>query len=290
MLIQWFPGHMAKARRLLKEQLSVIDLVIEIRDARVPRSSGNRELTELCGGKPRIIVLNKSDLADPVMTDRWRARLEQEAEGVIAFNSLRPLKGVDRVLEMAAGVGTADSEKRKKQGLRPRPVRAMVTGIPNAGKSSFINALVRRGSARTGNRPGVTRGNQWVRLLKDLELMDTPGILWPRFEDPRVGERLAFTGAIPENVYDTTEGAALLAEILHRRYPGALKRYGIEAFEGTGHDLLEEIGRKRSFTGKGGEVQMERTGLKLLHDFQSGSLGRITLDDPEEEETPDADH
>ncbi len=285
MNIQWYPGHMAKARRLLKEQLQVVDLVLEIRDARIPRSSANGELAQLIGNKPRIIVLNKEDLADPALTEAWVRILEEDVQAVIPFNSLAPKGGTARVMDACRRSALKTMETRKRKGLRPRAVRAMVIGIPNVGKSSLINGLVRKGSARTGNKPGVTRGNQWVRILKDLELMDTPGILWPKFESETTGERLAFTGAISERIFDVEEAGRLLAAALADRAPGALTGvYGELDLTVSPEELLLQIGRNRSFLGKDGEVTIDRTALKLLHDYQAGRLGRITLDLPGEEE------
>ena len=287
MRIQWYPGHMAKAKRLLQEQIKAVDLIIEIRDARIPVSSTNQDLLQLTGDKPRIIVLNKSDLADSERLSEWEKILKDQAFAVVRVNSLQR-KGVKAVVAKCQEASKGMLEKRKKKGLLPRAVRAMVLGVPNVGKSSFINAMVKKGSAKTGNKPGVTRGNQWVRILKDIELMDTPGILWPRFEDEQTGEYLAFTGAISERIFDVEEAAHQLIDLLVREYPDTLKSfYGLEDEEGESYMILSRIGEKRHFLDKKGEVQTERTALRMLHDFQEGKLGRFTLDDPQEEPSAD---
>ena len=282
MHIQWYPGHMAKAKRLLKEQIKAVDLIIEIRDARIPLSSTNQDLLELTGEKPRIIVLNKSDLADPNRTTEWENILKKEAFAVVRVNSLER-KGTKTVVAKCQEASKTMLEKRTNKGLLPRAVRAMVLGIPNVGKSSFINAMVNKGSARTGNKPGVTRGNQWVRLLKNIELLDTPGILWPRFEDPKTGEYLAFTGAISEKIFDIEEASFQLITLLKDEHPGTISTfYGIEDEEGKAYEVLARIGEKRHFLDKKGTVQTERTAYRILHDFQEGKLGTFTLDNPKE--------
>ncbi len=282
MHIQWYPGHMAKAKRLLIEQIKVVDLIIEIRDARIPISSTNQDLLELTGDKPRIIVLNKSDLADPNRTSEWEHILKKEAFAVVRVNSL-DRKGTKTVVAKCQEASKGMFEKRASKGLLPRAVRAMVLGIPNVGKSSFINAMVKKGSARTGNKPGVTRGNQWVRLLKNIELLDTPGILWPRFEDQRTGEYLAYTGAISEKTFDIEEVALRLIKLLKDEYPGTISSfYGLDSEEGEPYMVLDNVGEKRHFLDKKGAVQTERTAYRMLHDFQEGKLGNYTLDNPKE--------
>lgn len=282
MHIQWYPGHMAKAKRLLKEQIKAVDLIIEIRDARIPISSTNQDLLKLTGDKPRIIVLNKSDLADPNRTTEWEHILKKEAFAVVRVNSL-DRKGTKTVVTKCQEASKGMLEKRANKGLLPRAVRAMVLGIPNVGKSSFINAMVKKGSARTGNKPGVTRGNQWVRLLKNIELLDTPGILWPRFEDQRTGEYLAYTGAISEKTFDIEEVALRLIKLLKDEYPGTISSfYGLDSEEGEPYMVLDNVGEKRHFLDKKGTVQTERTAYRMLHDFQEGKLGTYTLDNPKE--------
>ena len=281
MNIQWYPGHMAKAKRLLQEQIQAVDLIIEIRDARIPVSSTNNDLLKLIGEKPRIVVLNKVDLAEERRLSKWENILRKDAFAVVRVDSLKR-QGIKTVVSKCQEASASMQEKRKKKGLLPRAVRAMVIGIPNVGKSSFINAMVKKGSAKTGNRPGVTRGNQWVRILKDIELLDTPGILWPKFEDERTGEFLAFTGAISEKIYDVEEAALQLINLLVQEYPGTLRNhYHLDDETELAYETLEAIGRKRNFLDRNRQVQTQRTALRLLHDFQEGKLGCFTLDNPE---------
>lgn len=278
MQIQWYPGHMAKAKRLLKEQLKLVDLVIEVLDARIPRSSSNPELAKLVGAKPRIIVLNKEDLAEAEENIKWINYFKNNGILAVKMNSTNR-KGVN-VLSQA--IKKAVSERQRKlvaKGLLPRPARAMVVGIPNVGKSSLINNLVQKGSAKTGDKPGVTKGQQWIRLLSDLELLDTPGLLWPKFEDPQVGFHLALTGAISDQVFDVTEVAAQFLEFLRDSYPSVLsQRYKLEKLEGDNYYLLEQIGRKRGLLRAGEVVELEKTAFMLLQEFRQGRLGRITLE------------
>lgn len=281
MHIQWYPGHMAKAKRLLKDQIKAVDIVIEIRDARIPFSSTNQDLITLIGDKPRIVVLNKVDLADIKRLNAWEKILRQDAFAVIKADSLQR-KGMKSVLVNCQEASKEMLKKRTQKGLLPRAVRAMVIGIPNVGKSSFINAMVKKGSAKTGNKPGVTRGNQWVRILNDIELLDTPGILWPRFENQKTGEYLAYTGAISEKIFDVEEASLQLISMLRDEYPGMLTSfYGLDSEDNKNYIILNDIGMKRFFLDKKGEVQTERTALRLLHDFQEGKLGNYTLDKPE---------
>ncbi len=280
MHIQWYPGHMAKAKRLLAEQLKAVDVILEIRDARIPFSSANQDLIALAQYKPRIIILNKVDLCDLDRLIPWEKKFKETAFAVIRTDSLQR-KGIKEVMQAVHLAGKEIMAKRVAKGLLPRPVRAMVIGIPNVGKSSFINAMVKRGSTRTGNKPGVTKGNQWVRLLSNIELMDTPGILWPRFEDPQIGEYLAFTGAISERIFNIEEAADRLIDFLRTHYPLTLNRvYGVQHLDRENHYILEEIGSSCRFLDKKGEIEMERTSLKLLHDFQTSKMGCFTLDDP----------
>lgn len=278
MQIQWYPGHMAKAKRLLKEQLKLVDLVIEVLDARIPRSSSNPEFANLVGKKPRIIVLNKEDLAEAEENIKWINYFQTNGFLAIKMNSTNR-KGVDVLFQT---IKKAVSERQKNlvaKGLLPRPTRAMVVGIPNVGKSSLINNLVQRGSAKTGKKPGVTKGQQWIRLLPDLELLDTPGLLWPKFEEPQVGFHLALIGAISDQVFDVTEVAVKFIEFLRNVYPSALiQRYKLERLEGDSYLLLEQIGRKRGLIGTGGTVEIDKAALTLLQDFRQGKLGRITLE------------
>ena len=282
MNIQWYPGHMTKTRRQIEADLKQVDAVCEIVDARIPMSSRNPDIDTLCGGKPRLLVLNRMDLADPGATKKWASFFQKKGMTVIATDC-KTRKGIG---DFTPAVRSACAEKLQRDAKRGmnRPLRVMVVGIPNVGKSTLINQVSGRKGAKAENRPGVTRGKQWVSMEGGLQLLDTPGILWPKFEDPKVGMMLAYTGAVKEGVMDIEELACHLVELLHRFYPQALQeRYRVEAPEGTpGWVLLEEAGRKRGYLVSGGEVHMERMAKVLLDEFRSGKLGRFTLEMPEE--------
>ncbi len=282
MNIQWYPGHMTKTRRQIEADLKQVDAVCEIVDARIPLSSRNPDIDTLCGGKPRLLVLNRMDLADPGATKKWASFFQKKGMTVIATDC-KTRKGIG---DFTPAVRSACAEKLQRDAKRGmnRPLRVMVVGIPNVGKSTLINQVSGRKGAKAENRPGVTRGKQWVSMEGGLQLLDTPGILWPKFEDPKVGMMLAYTGAVKEGVMDIEELACHLVELLHRFYPQALQeRYRVEAPEGTpGWVLLEEAGRKRGYLVSGGEVHMERMAKVLLDEFRSGKLGRFTLEMPEE--------
>ena len=269
--VQWFPGHMKKAERMMQESLRLVDVVCELADARIPRASRNPDLDEIIAGrKPRLLILNRSDQADPRVTALWREHYS--AEGVAFMecdaSSGRGVKGFSQALR---GL-------RQKQG----PLRAMVVGVPNVGKSTFINRVAGRRTAAVSDRPGVTRGKQWITVDNQLELLDTPGILWPRFDDPAVGERLAFTGAVKDNILDREDLAAKLLVTLRESYPDALReRYRIEPDAALqGWELLEACARKRGFLMARGEVDTERMAAILLDEFRGGKLGRISLERP----------
>lgn len=282
MNIQWYPGHMTKTRRQIEADLKQVDAICEIVDARIPLSSRNPDIDTLCGGKPRLLVLNRKDLADPIATKRWASFFQKKGMTVIATDC-KTRKGIG---DFTPAVRAACAEKLQRDAKRGmnRPLRVMVVGIPNVGKSTLINQVSGRKGAKAENRPGVTRGKQWVSMEGGLQLLDTPGILWPKFEDPEVGMMLAYTGAVKEGVMDIEELACHLMELLHRFYPQTLQeRYKVEAPEGTpGWVLLEEAGRKRGYLVSGGEVHMERMAKVLLDEFRSGKLGRFTLEMPEE--------
>ena len=282
--IQWFPGHMTKAQRMIEEHMKQVDAVCEILDARIPMASRNPDIDRLAGDKPRIVVLNRTDLADPKATARWHAAFQRQGMTVLETDS-RSGKGVNG---FAGAVRTALRDKIEAyaaKGQVGRPMRVMVLGIPNVGKSTFINKVARRKAAAAGDRPGVTRGKQWITVDQGLLLLDTPGILWPKFEDPEVGMRLAYTGAVKEDVIDTETLACHFMELLAKFYPQTLlERYKLEAPESAdGYDLLQLAGKKRGYLVSGGEVNTERMAKALMDDYRSGKLGKLTLESPEEQ-------
>ena len=291
MNIQWYPGHMTKTRRQIQADLKQVDLVAEIIDARIPISSRNPDIDELVWEKPRLIVLNRADQADPAMNKAWSDWFRQKGWSVLETNA-RDGKGVG---QFSAAIKTALKEKLeqwKAKGLVGRPVRAMVVGVPNVGKSTFINQVAKKKSAKAGNKPGVTRGKQWVSVDAGLELLDTPGILWPKFEDETTGIHLAFTGAVKDEIMDLETLACHLIELLAKRYPQALlERFKVEVDpEQPGWELLEQCGRKRGFLISGGEVDTERMARILLDEYRSGKLGRITFESPQDAESVEAGH
>lgn len=282
MNIQWYPGHMTKTRRQIEADLKLVDAVCEIVDARIPISSRNPDIDAICGSKPRIIVLNRKDLADPAATQKWTAYFRKKGMSVLATDC----KSKQGIGEFTPAARTACAEKLQRDAARGmnRPLRVMVVGIPNVGKSTLINQISGRKGAKAENRPGVTRGKQWVTVDSGLQLLDTPGILWPKFEDPEVGMMLAYTGAVKEGVIDLEELACRLMELLHKYYPQTLlERYKVDAPEGTpGYELLEMAGRKRGFLLARGEIHTERMAKVLMDEFRSGKLGKFTLEIPED--------
>jgi len=282
MAIQWFPGHMAKTRRILTENLKLIDIVIELLDARIPKSSKNPEIDGIIKTKPRVIALNKSDLADEKVLREWSKWYGENGYTCIFIDSIKG-KGINELKSRMRNMMKEKIEREKQKGRLFRPIRTMVVGIPNVGKSSFINKIAGRASAVTGDRPGVTRGKQWIRLNEEIELLDTPGILWPKFEDERVGLNLAFTGAIKDDIIDTVEVASALLYQLSLTYPENLKnRFKLEEVENKrGEELLKEAGRKRGCVISGGEIDLTRTSSIVLDEFRGGKIGRISLERPE---------
>lgn len=276
--IQWFPGHMAKTRRKIKEILPLIDAVAEVVDARIPISSRNPELKSLIGEKPLIILLNKCDMADEKATEEWIKYYKAEGVTAIALDC-KTGKGINL---FKGTVKTALADRLKyyaEKGMVGKPLRVMVVGIPNVGKSSFINRIAGNNKAKAENRPGVTRGNQWFTIDKQLELLDTPGVLWPKFEDKTVGEHLAFTGAVKDNILDTELLAVRLLELLKSTAPEKLTaRYGELDLSGDGYDLLCEVGKKRGMLIRGGETDTERAANMLLEEYRACKIGRITLE------------
>ena len=279
---QWYPGHMTKARRMMQEDIKLIDLVIELVDARVPLSSRNPDIDEMGKGRARLILLNKSDLADEKSNEAWMRFFEKKGFFVLKVNSRSGmgLKAINGVVQEAC---REKLERDRRRGIKNRPVRAMVVGIPNVGKSTFINSYAGRACAKTGNKPGVTKEKQWIRLNKGLELLDTPGILWPKFEDQDVGMRLAMIGSIRDEILNTDELALSLIRFLKNSYPGRLsERYGCEE-EQEPLAVYEEIARNRGCIQRGQELDYGKAGAMVIDDFRNGKLGRITLEFPEGE-------
>ena len=282
MNIQWYPGHMTKTRRQMEADLKQVDAVCEIVDARIPISSRNPDIDSICGSKPRIVILNRMDLADPEATKSWISYFKEKAMAAVATDC-KSRKGINQFQPAVRSLLKERLERDAAKGMH-RAIRVMVVGIPNVGKSTLINQISGRKGAKAENRPGVTRGKQWVTVDSGLLLLDTPGILWPKFEDPEVGLKLAYTGAVKEDVIDLEELASRLMELLYRRYPDAVKaRYGIDMPENTpGYMLLEEAGRKRGFLMARGEINTERMAKVLVDEYRSGKLGRFTLEGPED--------
>lgn len=283
MNIQWYPGHMTKAKRAMKEDIKLIDLVIELVDARVPLGSRNPDIDELAKGKGRMVLLNKADLADERQNEAWMEYFTGKGLHVIKVNA-RSGMGLKQITPLVQEACKEKIERDRKRGILNRPVRTMVVGIPNVGKSTFINSFAGKACTKTGNKPGVTKGNQWIRLNKTLELLDTPGILWPKFEDQQVGLHLAFIGSINDEIIDKEE---LAVEFIHRmqeRYPKNLaERYGIETEGVDAYEILKRIAKVRGCLLKGNEFDTKKAANLLMDDFRSGKLGRITLETPEKE-------
>lgn len=278
MLIQWFPGHMAKTKRLIIEHLKAVDVAAELLDARIPLASANPMVEELLSGKPRIIILNKADLADPGMTKAWESYYKRKGVAAVSM-SCGNGKDKKKFLRLIKEAASPMLEKWKRRGLKTRSVRIMILGIPNVGKSTLINFISGTAAARTANTPGHTRGKQWVRLSQGLELLDTPGVLWPKFEDQVAALRLAATGAIAGDVFDADTVVSELMRVLARTAPDALReKYGIEDAAADPQILLAQAGKRRGCILPGGAIDYARAQTMILNDFRSGKLGRITLD------------
>lgn len=278
MLIQWFPGHMAKTKRLIIEHLKAVDVAAELLDARIPLASANPMVEELLSGKPRIVILNKADIADPEMTKAWESYYKRKGVAAVSMScgNGKDKKKFLRLIKEAAGPVL---EKWKRRGLKTRSVRIMILGIPNVGKSTLINFISGTAAARTANTPGHTRGKQWVRLSQGLDLLDTPGVLWPKFEDQVAALRLAATGAIAGDVFDADTVVPELMRVLARTAPDALReKYGIEDAAADPQILLAQAGKRRGCILPGGAIDYARAQTMILNDFRSGKLGRITLD------------
>lgn len=274
---QWFPGHMTKAMRQMKEDIKLIDLIIELLDARIPLSSRNPEIDNLGQNKARLVLLNKADLADEKQNNKWIEYFKKKGIVALKINS----KNKQGIKEINNAVNIACKEKIErnlKRGIKNRPIRAMVVGIPNVGKSTFINAYAGKNCAKTGNKPGVTKGKQWIRLNKNLELLDTPGVLWPKFDDQKIGMHLAFIGSMNDNILDVSELAFQLIKLLENLYPNTIKdRYSIEGDDNI-LQIMYQIAEVRGCKLKGNQPDLDKTSKIVLDDFRSGKLGRITLD------------
>lgn len=281
--IQWFPGHMAKTRRVMKESLGLVDIVVELRDARIPKSSRNPEIEKIVGDKPRLVVFNKADIADPAVTKMWQDYYKSHGVRTLALDC-RSGRGLKELVPAVRETLADLLAKRRARGMESRPVRMMIVGVPNVGKSSLINRLAGGKKVKVEDRPGVTRGKQWVRLENGIELLDMPGVLWPKFDDKQVGERLAYTGAIKDDVYDLEWVAMRFLALLRERYPQLLaERFKVTAEESADlepYDLLELVGRKRGMMMSGGVVNTERAAITVLDEFRSGKIGRISLERP----------
>ena len=279
---QWFPGHMTKAFRMMQEDIKLIDLVIELLDARAPMASRNPDIDKLASGKARMILLNKSDLADERLNEEWNGFFTDKGYTVVLINS-RTGDGIRKIQPAVQEACREKIERDRKRGIKNRPVRAMVAGIPNVGKSTFINSLAGKAAAKTGNKPGVTKGKQWIRLNKNVELLDTPGVLWPKFDDQEIGRRLAFIGSINDEIIDKRELACELIEFIAKEtsgYAGLINgKYGVPE-EGEAFEILSGIAKARNCLKKGGEPDTDRASGMLIDDFRSGRLGRITLERP----------
>lgn len=281
MQVQWYPGHMTKAKRMMQEDIKLVDFVIELIDARIPFSSGNPDIDELARGKSRLILLNKADLADQAMNAKWQEYFKEKGLETLIINS-RSREGFSPINRSIEKVCSEKIERDRKKGIIGRPVRAMVVGIPNVGKSTFINSLCRKASAKTGNKPGVTKGKQWIKLGKGVDLLDTPGILWPRFENEKIGLNLAYIGSINDEILDETELAMNLISNVKTDYPGVFfDRYGCDESKETAV-ILEEISVKRGCLKKGNEPDTGKGAHIVLDEFRSGKLGHITLETPDQ--------
>lgn len=280
MAINWFPGHMVKTKREIKENLKLVDAVVEIRDARIPRASANPDIDALCKDKPRLIILNKSDLTDGQLTKKWIEYLSKGNIKAIALNSLKG-EGIRAIKPALDELLKEKHDRLKAKGLVKITTRVMVVGIPNVGKSTFINKMAKNNIAKTGDRPGVTKSKQWIKTSIGIELMDTPGVLWPKFEDEEVALNLAFTGAIKDEIMDIEELALKLVERLQINYPENLKlRYKLENLEETPLENMDMIARKRGCIVSGGEINYNRIAVILLDEFRGGKIGNITLELP----------
>ncbi|WP_163101478.1 ribosome biogenesis GTPase YlqF [Peribacillus alkalitolerans] len=288
MTIQWFPGHMAKARREVTEKLKLIDIIYELVDARIPVSSRNPMIDEIIQHKPRLILLNKADIADPVRTKEWIQYFSNQGHTALAINS-QAGSGLHQITATSKILLHDKLERMKSRGIKPRAIRAMIVGIPNVGKSTFINRLAKKNIAKTGNTPGVTKAQQWIKVGKELELLDTPGILWPKFEDQEVGLKLALTGAIKDTILNLQEVAIYGMRFLEKNYPDRfIERYGLKEIPEDIVELFEAVGKFRGCMASGGVVDYDKTAELFIREVRSEKLGRLTFDDPNASETEEA--
>ena len=285
--INWFPGHMAKTRRMMEENIKLVDVVVEIVDARVPFSSKNPYLDKLWSRRPRVIVMSKTDLADEQVTKEWTKWFEEQGFAVVALDILKG-KGLTAISRAANQLCQKKIERARAKGLKPQPIRMMITGIPNVGKSTLINQMAHRSdAAKTGNKPGVTKAKQWIRLSDGTLLLDTPGILWPKFDDQTTAMKLAFIGSIKDDILNSYTLCAKLCETVAERYPELMEeRYHMdkEVLSLSGDHILEAIGKKRGHLKAGGVIDVERTAVMVLDEFRNGKIGRISLERPEDKE------
>ncbi len=279
--VQWFPGHMAKTRRQIKESLKLVDAVTEIIDARIPQSSRNPEIDEIISGKPRIILLNKSDMADANANKKWIEYFKNQGAYALSVDC-RTGKGLNGYRDLIRTVLADKIKSYEEKGMSGKALRVMVVGIPNTGKSSFINRMAGKNRAKVADKPGVTRQNQWFAIGNGIELLDTPGVLWPKFEDPAVGDKLAFIGSVKEQVIDNESLCVRFLEVMAKNYPDRLaERYKISDFENLHpYEVLELIGKKRGMMIKGGECDTQRAALMILDEYRAGRLGKITMELP----------
>ncbi|PRR99092.1 ribosome biogenesis GTPase YlqF [Bacillus atrophaeus] len=280
MTIQWFPGHMAKARREVTEKLKLIDIVYELVDARIPMSSRNPMIEEILKNKPRIMLLNKADKADAAVTKQWKEHFEKQGIPSLSINSVNG-QGLNQIVPSSKELLQEKIDKRKAKGVKPRAIRALIIGIPNVGKSTLINRLAKKNIAKTGDRPGITTSQQWVKVGKELELLDTPGILWPKFEDELVGLRLAITGAIKDSIINLQDVAVFGLRFLEEHYPDRLKeRYGFEEIPEDIADLFDAIGEKRGCLMSGGLINYDKTTEVIIRDIRTEKFGRLSFEQP----------
>ncbi|MGD9677094.1 MAG: ribosome biogenesis GTPase YlqF [Vulcanibacillus sp.] len=280
MTIQWFPGHMAKARKEIVEKLKIIDVIIELLDARIPISSRNPMINEIVMKKPRLVLLNKYDLADPRAVKKWIDYFQKENLEAIPISSING-KGIANITKRSEYLIAEKREKMIERGINPRPVRAMILGIPNVGKSTLINRLASKYIANTGDRPGITKGQQWIKVGNSMDLLDTPGILWPKFEDKQVGFRLAATGAIKDELFHFDEIAFFIIEYFRNNYPkNLIERYNLTDISGDNIEIIKEIGKKRGCLISGGEIDFDKTSELIVRDLRTGKLGQFCLEEP----------